>query len=76
MSLASLIGENIWLLVILVLIVIVVSVEMGAVSKLKDMLNNALNGLEAYFQNLFQFYDVGVVLGSIASHPLVFSAST
>ena len=70
-GLAGLIGENVWLLLVLALITIVVAVEMGIIGKVKNSINNAINGLESVLQNLFSFYDYEVIITNIAKNGAV-----
>ena len=55
MSLASLIGENIWLLLVFALIGLLVLIEFGMIGGLKTSIDHALQGLSNYLNNIVQF---------------------
>lgn len=62
MGLAGLIGENIWLLLVLALITVVVAVELGIIGKVKNSISNAISGLQTILENLISFDDTAVLL--------------
>lgn len=61
MGLAGLIGENIWLLLVLALITVVVAVELGIIGKVKNSISNAISGLQTILENMISFDDTAVL---------------
>ncbi len=76
MGLAGLIGENIWLLLVLALITVVVAVELGIIGKVKNSISNAISGLQTILENMISFDNTAVLIKSMIQLGIINALTT